>query len=259
MYPRGSSEIKYLDAFGDSDWSLLFKRELILKKIPSTAHSVLDCGCGGGHLSRDLLARGFWVCGIDLDIEALQSTRRRCSPHLLRCSVEALPFRSSSFGVVLCSDILEHIDDFAALREIHKVIRDDGWIVANVPAMMKLWSKHDSRIGHLRRYEKTDLHNLFQRTGFCAVEASFWASNLLPIALLMRKRAPQLKYPARCSHALLRKWILWLLRVDMLLHLPFGVSLIAVARRSAKNDKRLEKNEADPFIPVPSVEREIRN
>lgn len=40
-----------------------------------------------------------------------------------------LPFRTGTFGVVLCRDILEHVEVVAALREVHRVTAAGGRVI----------------------------------------------------------------------------------------------------------------------------------
>ena len=40
-----------------------------------------------------------------------------------------LPFRDGTFGLVLCRDVLEHVDVVAALREVHRVTAPGGLVV----------------------------------------------------------------------------------------------------------------------------------
>lgn len=42
-----------------------------------------------------------------------------------------LPFRDEAFGVVLCCDILEHVEVVPALREIHRVTRPGGVVIVS--------------------------------------------------------------------------------------------------------------------------------
>lgn len=42
---------------------------------------------------------------------------------------EPLPFASNSFGVVLCRDILEHVEVVPALREVHRVLAPGGFVL----------------------------------------------------------------------------------------------------------------------------------
>ena len=46
-----------------------------------------------------------------------------------------LPFRASSFNAVICTETLEHLpDDRGAMREIARVLRDDGTMLGAVPS-----------------------------------------------------------------------------------------------------------------------------
>lgn len=42
-----------------------------------------------------------------------------------------LPFRDASFGVVLCRDILEHVEVVPAMQEVHRVVAPGGAVVVS--------------------------------------------------------------------------------------------------------------------------------
>ena len=53
---------------------------------------------------------------------------------MVRMDVEAVPYRDETFDVVACSHVLEHVaDDRQALRELHRVLKRDGWAILLVP------------------------------------------------------------------------------------------------------------------------------
>ena len=121
-----------------------------MKYVPLSARSALDCGCGAGHLAHELLERRMDVVALDLDLEALQRTKRRYGGPLIRGSALAIPLRSELFDVVVLSDLLEHIrDDKGALEEIRRVLRFEARLILTVPGMRCLWSQHDIRLGHM--------------------------------------------------------------------------------------------------------------
>ena len=52
----------------------------------------------------------------------------------LRTDLMFLPFRDASSDVIHCSHVLEHVaDDHQGLRELRRVLRDDGWALIQVP------------------------------------------------------------------------------------------------------------------------------
>jgi len=226
----GIDEIAYLDAYGETDWSLIFKRELIMKYVPLSARSALDCGCGAGHLAHELLERRMDVVALDLDLEALQRTKRRYGGPLIRGSALAIPLRSELFDVVVLSDLLEHIrDDIGVLREIHRVLGSGARLILTVPGMHSLWSYHDVQLGHIRRYEKKELCSKLRMAGFAIIHAFFWASLFFPLAYIIRRLAPGHGRSGGFTSHRQRELILHILRMERMLGpLPFGVSLLAV-------------------------------
>ena len=56
--------------------------------------------------------------------------------------------------VALCLEVLEHIeDDQRAVREIHRVLRPDGLLIAAVPYTY-YWPQYLKLLGHFRHYTR---------------------------------------------------------------------------------------------------------
>jgi len=73
--------------------------------------------------------------------------------------ITALPFEDACFDAVLCSHVLEHVDDDrAAMAELARVLRPGGWLVVLVPI------DHDRR----RTYEDAGVTEPSER------ERAFW-------------------------------------------------------------------------------------
>lgn len=52
----------------------------------------------------------------------------------VRIDLTMIPCRDESFDTILCSHVLEHIeDDRAAMRELYRVLRPGGWAILQVP------------------------------------------------------------------------------------------------------------------------------
>lgn len=153
--------------------------------------AALEVGCGTGANLRHLLGEVLAV-GIDGDETALRFSRERGARRLARADGKVLPIRDGSVGLVLAFDVLEHLeDDRGALREIRRVLRRGGHLLANVPAHPSLWSPHDEALGHRRRYRRGELEGKAREAGFEIAAASGWGAPLLPFVKLARRRRPE--------------------------------------------------------------------
>lgn len=95
--------------------------------------TVLDVGCGGGYTCEFLAERGAIVTGIDQSAACVDVARRHAATNGLAIAYhegvgESLPFPAQSFDVVVCVDVLEHVDCPATVvSEIGRVLKPGGW------------------------------------------------------------------------------------------------------------------------------------
>lgn len=96
---------------------------------------VLDLGCGGGFMAEALAHRGAVVTGIDSCAQAVAAATRhaRAEGLNLRYGVargEALPLGDASVDVVVCVDVLEHVERLdEVLVEMRRVLVPGGLLV----------------------------------------------------------------------------------------------------------------------------------
>lgn len=122
-----------------------------LTRYSSRFDTILEIGCGAGAqtpllaaLSRRVIATEFVESddprvssyGIGAAKKVLASVPR---VHLLICDVRALPFRDNSVDLIYSLSMLEHIpEQDRALREMGRVVKPSGLVVAGVPGFMWL-------------------------------------------------------------------------------------------------------------------------
>jgi SAM-dependent methyltransferase len=197
--------------------------------------SVLDAGCGDGSLVETLVASGVEAYGVDPWADA-----RRLDPSRFRCgTLSDLPWPNATFGTVCALDVLEHVDDDAALAEIRRVLTARASLLVTVPGHPWLWSRRDDEAGHRRRYTRRSLRRTLETAGFDVVRLFGFEALLLPVAALSRLIGRQ-----RCANPSTFEDHppVWLNRVLLMINLlevrlgrlmrpPTGTSLVAVARR----------------------------
>lgn len=89
----------------------------------------LDVGCGGGLLAEEFARLGCRVTGVDPSEPSVAAAREHARTAGLAIdyrhgSGEALPFPDSSFELVYCCDVLEHVKDLSrVITEIARVLQ----------------------------------------------------------------------------------------------------------------------------------------
>ncbi len=229
----------------DRYWWFTSRRRLVrwcLRKLGLAGGAlVLDAGSGtGGTYAavRDIVQ----LVGCDKSEHALRYCKRRGMELLCAGDVQRLPFADASFDAVISCDVLEHVpDDAAAVREMLRVTRPGGYLVATVPALPWLWSEHDEALEHLRRYEKKQLRELVEAAGWRVLRLNYvLASLLLPIVVFRRAKAAlsradrprvdlyEMPGPINAALAAVSSMDAWLsLRVPE----PPGPSLVVIGQR----------------------------
>lgn len=124
------------------EWIESFRTEMVGQLAGEVrGRKVLDVGCHYGIFSFYMLERGASVTGIDIAEKWVQ----RCSEQarekhpggpaeFLVADAQALPFGDESFDVVICLEVVEHVDfPGKVMSEVHRVLRPGGVLVVGTP------------------------------------------------------------------------------------------------------------------------------
>ena len=148
------TEVRFQTKYSSKNPIALF----LIRKFQSTIVSLvrevrpetlLDVGCGEGvviHKLRDEF-RNMRIEGVDTHLDSLEIAKR-LNPFIqfYGGSIYCLPLKDESYDLVLCSEVLEHLQDpGAALREVNRVSRK--CIILSVPNE-PLW-----RVGNMVRFK----------------------------------------------------------------------------------------------------------
>ena len=227
----------------------LARREVILDGIRGAVpdwreRPLFDIGCGTGGLVAYLESQGVPLAGAcDAYLRALEVARGRLGAPLLLVDEGRPPALGPGQRLLSLFDVLEHIDDdVGSLAWAHSVLEPGGYLVLTVPAHPFLFDEMDRLACHRRRYRRGELGEKLRQAGFEVKRLTHFMAPLVPLLAVSRRLrpAPRPGTP-RAKDAELRvvpvlnQGLRWLLRAERLWlrtgSLPFGSSLLAVARR----------------------------
>ncbi|MDX1739675.1 MAG: class I SAM-dependent methyltransferase [Rhodothermales bacterium] len=228
----------------DRHWWFVGRRRILSSILTSldlpVGVRILDVGCGpGGNLA--MLADHGTLTAVEMDPYAREQAASRGVCEVADGSLPGqLPFSPGSFDVITALDVIEHIDDDrAALGSIRELLAPRGYLLVTVPAYQFLWSRHDEINQHRRRYTRSMLRRSLRAAGYDIVRTSYFNTLLFPIIAAARltgrmRSGPTAGGDLRPPPPAINRVLTGLFASEsgLLRHadLPFGVSLLAVAR-----------------------------
>ncbi|TFG24878.1 MAG: class I SAM-dependent methyltransferase [Promethearchaeota archaeon] len=183
--------------------------------------NALDLGCSGNSILH-IFNKSKHNSYLDLALKPLGHYKTKKKSHPICGDLANLPYRSNTFDLVSALDVLEHIaDDEKAIKEIKRVMKEDGISVISVPHRKKKFTQQDNLIGHFRRYEVTDLKESCRRNGM----------KLLKVfgvyGLIMKISVIQARYPDKTEENLIRLRDLYIKSVSFRVFWTLIVKLIS--------------------------------
>ena len=221
-------------------------KDLVAKYATNRDASILEIGCSGGPLMKELRACGFTdLTGIDISEDAIELCKKAQAGEAYVMDAQSPSFDAESFDLIIASDVLEHLEKAeVAVSAWHRLLKTNGTLIVFVPAFMFLWSEHDIVNRHFHRYRARELAKLLGDAEFEIRRTGYWNSMLfLPVAVLRLIR--------RCMPAsskglpdgdlkpvpnFLNRFLTMLLEVENSLiragfKLPCGVSVMVIATK----------------------------
>lgn len=208
------------------------KCKLFLKMLKG--RKILEVGCGTGNLIKLLSSNNFELSGTDYSNDYIINAKKK-NPNVdfFQGDLTDPAFwkkHESVYDSVICSEVLEHIeDDLTALRIVHSILKSDGTLIITVPAVGLLYSEFDKKIGHHRRYSMESASDVISQAGFIIEKARYW--NFLGMFgwfILFRLLKQDIK---KTSSPILGKILGSWLKIESKVAFPIGQTIMIHARK----------------------------
>lgn len=109
-------------------------------KSPENHPRLLNLGGGTGQVAAILESLGYDVTNVDLDIAPEDQSPKNITFNLN--STEKLPVESHSFDIVLCQEIIEHVENpWQLFRTSHSLLKTDGLLILSTPNVRSKYSR----------------------------------------------------------------------------------------------------------------------
>ena len=201
---------------------------------------ILDLGCGPGSYFKEIMKyEPSLYYATDYDEHFLNKTlslfngRSNCKAAELDIMDQNAfaCLKGNEFDYVLCLDVLEHIEDHAAvLSSIHKIISNtgNGILFLRVPAIQSIYGENDRAIGHQRRYSAKYLRKILEEC-FFDVEIMRYQNilGIIPwylIGNVMKRKLAVSSIESKCFNLI----VPFMRKVENILPPPIGLSIYCV-------------------------------
>jgi len=111
------------------------RTQYAINYIPLNCDNILDAGCSSGYSTINYLEYSNKITGIDITEEDIKIAKSNYPSIEFYCgSLDKIPEKNNSFNCIICTDVLEHVEDeVAVLNEFYRVLDDEGILIITTP------------------------------------------------------------------------------------------------------------------------------
>jgi len=208
---------------------------LINKYLGGNAKSVADLGAGDGSLLIGMKQKGLLknvknIVAVDLSKDRCNRLSQIDGLDVICADVTEVPqLESESFDFIICTQVIEHVDQEKLLREIKRLIKPDGKLY--IASLIKkkygffyyktLEGKWGMDPTHLREYaSRSEYENVLIDGGFKIIETTTSALKLSLFEFIVRRIIVPIFKPKNANSFFLKYKLMNFLRVHINIHPP---------------------------------------
>jgi len=157
---------------------------------------VLDVGCETGYLLSKLNLPPGLLHGVDVASGAINIAKNRVTRgNFCVANVRNIPYKSDTFDYLLCTEVLEHVEGDAAVKECYRVLKPGGVAFFTVPNGKGVAGKY--MCAHIQFFTYESITSLLKEAGFEIISGHkyglyipFVTSSLGLLSCVLRKNLP---------------------------------------------------------------------
>ena len=156
--------------------------------LPFSKGRILEVGSGLGNISRYFLNNNKDIMLSDLREEYCIALTSKFGNKRNLLGVQQINLINPEFdkaysdhigeyNTVFALNVIEHIEeDYLAIQNCKKLLKQNGHLIILVPSYQKLYNKIDQELGHFRRYTQATLSQMFSENGFEVIHQQYFNS-----------------------------------------------------------------------------------
>lgn len=165
-YLKGTDDMYGMEINDEKSAAIASVRMNEILEYSPNAKSIMEIGCGHGHLLQEALLRGFIKAkGIEFSKEAARICRSKKLD--VKCGdLNKIKYSSEKFDVIAAFSVLEHLNNpLKFLKEIKKSLKPDGLIFIRVPETPASGPKL-SLLDHFWHFNEKSIKKILRLAGF---------------------------------------------------------------------------------------------
>lgn len=221
---------------------------LVKKYLKGQDGTLADLGAGDGALLVALKLGGYLtdankVVAVDLSTERCERLRQHTDFQVFCSDVTTIPeIESNSIDFVICTQVIEHVDQFKLLGEINRILKPQGTLY--IASLVKRWygwwyyrtadRKWAIDPTHLREYKSQDEYEqILKSGGFAIIETTLSPLKLSVFEFLLRRIIVPIFKPAGVNSFFMKHPLADLIRRKINIHPPGYFIVETVAKRNS--------------------------
>lgn len=202
-------------------------------------NSVLEIGSGIGNITELISADLVYATDFSKHYVSILKEKFSNNLNISPRYFDITKINSANFeqniDTIICLNVLEHIeDDDSALNNINTILDMNGFLLLLVPFSNSLYCETDRLLGHYRRYSIETLSSVVQRNGFSVIKI-FHFNLFGGIGWYINGKIFNQSKLSGSSINLFEK-LVPIFKVIESVRMPFGASLICIAKKNQQTD-----------------------